>query len=317
MDQGNTDPNNQPPNNGSGVQPPVPQSPNSDQPGAFSQSTDTSTPSQVTPSASFMTDNPSQPVAPLPVPPSPGLSSEPQVDNSNWTVPSTPPEGSIPPVVSSQADVNPFVAVNPSPVEPNQGSSPTSFNPFATPTVGFAASPVSSTPETVPTDLSNLVNTPSEATSYVPQTDTTSSMSTAQPEPLVTNPSLPSEAPQAVSATGGAGGFPKILIIIGGIVLLVAIAASAYFILGIGKPTEPAPDSIPAVQATPTPTSIPAPLAPGTISPTPVSSTSSASFSNLPGTNVTPTATPVAGGSGNAYQRLLQQRQASTSSANP
>lgn len=288
MDQGNTDPNNQNPNNAPGV------------PSSFGIDSNTT---PATPGAVTTPPIAEQPVAPLSVMPDPVLDSSPPVGDSNWANSGTP---TSPP--SPQPDINPFAAgVNPPPVDQNQGSSPTQFNPFSVSTTEVP-SVTPSTTETVPTDLSNLVNT-SETTSYIPQTDTVVNTGATQPESLVVTPSVSGEAPQAVSATGGTGGFPKIFIAIGGVILLAVIAGSAYFILGIGKLSEQAPVSVPAEQVSPTPT-------PETVSPTPVASTSSASFSNLPGTNITPTITSAPDGSGSAYD-LLRKRQTSTSSANP
>lgn len=287
MDQGNTDSNNQNPNNVPGV------------PSSFGIDSNTTT---ATPGAVTTPPIAEQPVAPLSVTPDPVLDSSPPVGDSNWVNSGTP---TSPP--SPQPDINPFAGVNPPPVDQNQGLSPTQFNPFSAPTTEVP-SVTPSTTETVPTDLSNLVNT-SETTSYIPQTDTVVNTGATQPESLMVTPSVSGEAPQAVSATGGTGGFPKIFIAIGGLILLAVIAGSAYFILGIGKPSEQAPVSVPAEQVSPTPT-------PETVSPTPITSTSSASFSNLPGTDITPTIISTPSGSGSAYD-LLRKRQTSTSSANP
>lgn len=204
----------------------------------------------------------------------------------------------------STAEANPF-----GPPAPQAGQdlamAPTAFNPFSSPETGSTPPTPPQSSEAIPTDLSNLVDNPPEATSYMPQADATAAI---QPEPLIVAPSTSSgnEVTQAVSASGSSGGFPKILIIIGGIILLGVIAASAYFILGIGKPAE----------SVPTPVSqqpIPTPIV--TASPTPEIpvSTQSGSFSNLPGATVS--ATPAAGGT--AYDRLLRNRQSTSSAINP
>lgn len=294
MDQGNTDPNNQNQSNAPGT------------PSSFGIDSNT-TPSFVHPTNLDQPVTPpvtEQPVTPLSATPNPVLGLESPAGDSNWANPGTPqaPTSPLPP----QPDVNPFASANPAPPDQNQDFAPTPFNPFSPPTTQPTSTAPPSAPEAVPTDLSNLANTP-ETTSYIPQTDIAPNMGTTQPESLVVTSPASGEAPQAVSATSGTGGFPKIFIAIGGVILLTVIAGSAYFILGIGKPLEQTPGSIPAEQVSPT-------LTPATVSPTPVSSTSSASFSDLPGTNITPT--PVIGGSGSAYD-LLRKRQTSTSSANP
>lgn len=233
------------------------------------------------------------PTVPPPIADQPGTAptvTPPPAGGSSWANPTAQPEAAVPPVSPS-----------PFPADQSQGLPPTEFNPFSAPAAEAPSTTPLSSSETAPTDLSNLAST-SETTSYIPQTDATSNMGMTQPESLVVTPSAPVDTAQSVAVTSGSKGFPKILIAIGAVSLLVVIAASAYFILGIGKPSEPAPVSVPALQATPTTVA----------TPTPVASTSSASFSNLPGTS----ATPVTGG-GNAYQLLLQQKQAATSSANP
>lgn len=261
MDQGNTDPNNPTPNN------PVPP--------------------------------PATPVAPPPVS---------DAGASNWANPTTPvvqPPVAESPAMGGLAAMPPQQEANPfnSPV----AAPPTTFNPFSSPTAGstpptpepFPPSPEPAPSEAVPTDLSNLVNTTSEATNYIPQSQT--------PESLVVPPPQTSggDVNQAVPASGGKG-FPKIAIILGVIILLAVIGASAYFILGIGKPSEPLPVSVPAEQQ-----SAPTPVTKAPVVPT---ATQSGTFSNLPGN---PTVTPATGGSKSAYETLMQQKKTATGSATP
>lgn len=258
MDTGNTDPNNPTPNN--------------------------PTPSPATPTT---------PVAP-PVS---------DAGTSNWANPTMP---SASPPVPAPAPESPATGGEANPFNTPVAAPPTTFNPFSSPTAGstppapqpFPPSPEPAPSETVPTDLSNLVNTTSEATSYMPQSQTPESL-------IVPPPQTPgSDVNQAVPASGGKG-FPKIVIILGVIVLLAVIGASAYFILGVGKPQEPLPTSVPAEQQAPTPV---------TKSPVTPAATQSGSFSNLPGN---PTVTPSAGGTKSAYETLMEQKKAATGSATP
>lgn len=295
MDQGNTDPNNPTP------EPLTP-------PSAFG-ATPVSAPTPSSVSEQPFATPPSSPVSPLEsVAPVGGVS------GSNWANPTAVLSGESPvpaavpiavpasvPAAEPAQEANPF---NP--------SAPTTLSSFPTSGTGSTPPPVpkpiSPSPgpvssEAVPTDLSNLVNTTaSEATSYMPLPQAPESI-VVPPPPQATG----DEVNQAVSASGGKG-FPKIVFIIGGIILLVVIGASAYFILGIGKASEPLPVSVPAEQQL-----VPTPAIKA--SPTPTASTQSGSFSNLPGN---PTVTPSTGGSKSAYETLMQQRQvASTGSANP
>lgn len=89
--------------------------------------------------------------------------------------------------------------------------------------------------ESAPTDLSHLMDVPSVAP-----------VSTAQPETLVV-PQSTAETNQVVNSSGSRG-FPKIAILIGGLLLLLIVAgASAYFILGVGQTAQPQ-TSVPAEQ---------------------------------------------------------------------
>lgn len=290
MDSGNTDPNNPNPNNPT--------------PGTFSEPL---TPSPASPatSPSFMADN-TVGTAPAPVPDQPFAAHVPPAPSSepasNWSNPATPVAES--PAAGGLTNTPPQQEAN-----PFNTPAPTAFNPFSSQTAGSTppspeSFPSSSEPapsETVPTDLSNLVNTTSEATNYVPQSQT--------PESLVVPPPQASggDVNQAVPDTGG-NGFPKIVFVIGGIILLGVLGASAYFILGIGKPAEPLPASVPAEQQAP---------APVTKAPVTPASTQSGTFSNLPGNTITPTTAPGTGGTKSAYETLMEQKKSATGSATP
>lgn len=83
--------------------------------------------------------------------------------------------------------------------------------------------------DAAPTDLSHLMDPPGGAETAMPSVQ-------AQPESLVVPP--PADTSQVVTS-GGAQGFPKwVFIAIGAVLLLGVAGASAYFILGIGKPAE-------------------------------------------------------------------------------
>lgn len=230
-----------------------------------------STPQPANPANSpiFAANQPAQPFPEAPAPTEPTLG---QTTASMPSQPTTPP--SSVPLTTTPTPFNPFVASN---------SSPATSEPTAS--------------EPVPTDLSNLVNTSSEA----------GAGSTIQPESLVVPPAQPNgnEVNQVAPSSGG--GFPKIILfILGGIILLAVSGASAYFILGIGKPTETLPVSAPIEQQ-------PAVLPTSKPSPTPTVSTQSAGLSSLPGS--TTTGSGSTGGAGSAYD-LLKKR-TSTNSANP
>jgi hypothetical protein len=345
MDQGNTDPNNPNPTSPApstpgnfGIDTPqnpsVPQAPVADQSTTFSQpmaspQMDANNPSN------FMVNNPlgdtpavdtaQQPaLAPDVAPPSaPFVPADSNQAGANWANPApttdvgTPlsnpaPVGDISGIGGStqapaEAAVNPVTPPAAPPGNPFETPAPTPFNPFSASTGSTSSEPSPS--EAVPTDLSNLVNSPSEATNYVPQSETAAGSNIVQPESLIVPAQASGTADQAAPASNGGGGFPKIVFIIGGVILLGVIAASAYFILGIGKPTDQLPASVPAeIQATPTPTAV-------RTTPTPVTSTGSASFSNLPGKEATSPATTSTTGNGSAYDLLRKRTTTSTTSA--
>lgn len=139
--------------------------------------------------------------------------------------------------------------------------------------------------EPAPSDLSHLVNPTEVSTQGAP--------TVAQPETLVSSPNGATDVPNIPTENGH--GIPKWVIGVGVGLLLAVVAASAYFILGIGK-NAPAPESVPATQTetlappvktTPIPT-----IATPTASP-------SAGFGGLPG----------GGGQATSAADLLRQRQ--------
>lgn len=162
-----------------------------------------------------------------------------------------------------------------------------------------------SVPEAVPTDLSHLVENPVTlpAGGVALTSDNPVSPPAPAPDVTVSGQSVGTEAAQAVTS-GTSGGFPKKMIVIGAAVLVVVIAASAYFILGVGQqPTEQT--SLPAVQApltNPPKVTMPSP----TLLPPPPS-TGSASFGNLDGATPPPSTGSASGGT--SALDLLRQRQ--------
>jgi len=254
---------------------------------------------------------PQQPVVAGAEPPAvPSTSTEGQ----NWGASATnqpssiqsPGSASVAP--SAPTDAVPQINTVVSPTSVAEAGSPTAFNPFATSATESAPSSVPvSTQESVPTDLTHLAGNSSgnspEATNYVPQSDAFANVSgVKQPESLVVASSTSTEPAQAVTTEGSVGGFPKIIFVIGGLVLLIVIAASAYFIFGIGKPAEVPVEntSAPVVQQVPIVTPVPL---------IPISSPSA----SLPGSTSTSSGTSTSGN--NSAYNLLRQRQASTSSA--
>lgn len=193
---------------------------------------------------------PAQPVNPVPV-------ADPAVTPSVAPAPTTSMWGGG----QSDVSVNPAIPIVPtpiiepvptfippaSPIEPpplipttpnfgeNPGSAPIPV-PVSVPVPDVSAvpswAPTNENSEAVPTDLSNLMgnNPPTSA-------------ETAQPTVVV--PPSGSETNQVV--TSGSKGLPKIVLIIGIVLILIVIGASAYFILGVGNSSN-LPTSIPAEQ---------------------------------------------------------------------
>lgn len=180
-----------------------------------------------TPSFAGWGDQPAAPAAPLqanpfqseqnpgpavsPIGPAPDPTAPAPVPTSPEPIPTfTPPssEGGVlggepvvmPPAVPGEVNNNPSTPESPMPTEP------------------------------VPTDLSHLVETGGAA----PIIGT----AIPQPESLVVPPAAPGQAPnpeasQVVVGSKGPG-LPKWLFLVGGVIILLVAAASAYFILGVG-----------------------------------------------------------------------------------
>lgn len=204
---------------------------------------------------------------------------------SPW--PGSPPQqdtsGPIPTFVSPPAGISPLPDLTP--ISPTGFSSPSSLPPEP---------PTPEPTESIPTDLSHLVgNSEGEDSNLQTQSP--------QLETLIVTPApTPSEA-QVISNSGS--GFPKWIFIIGGIVLLAVIGASAYFILGIGRPSE---QSSPTSETTLLPTI----TQPAAIMPieTPWPATAGGSFGNLGGSTAggqIRTPTP----SGTSAIDIIRQRQ--------
>lgn len=239
---------------------------------------------------------------PIPIPPPTNGSStsiwDAQPNSPVTAEPGTPaPIPATPPPVAEPVPT--FIPpVPPVPTTPNFGEnsvsvSPVPAGPDASSVPNWAAvNDVSSNtpPEAMPTDLSNLMgNAP------------VSSTETAQPT-IVMPPPNP-EVNQVV--TGGSRGFPRIILILGAILVLVVIGASAYFILGVGNSAN-LPTSVPAEQQTLTtppkqivPSVVPLQTGTGsatlgnpsgaTLSATPIPTTTSGSAIDLLRSRITPT----------------------------
>lgn len=184
---------------------------------------------------------PVQPVNPVPTPTVPAASmwgGQPDL-SVNPPVPVTPTPV-VEPVPTFTIPTTPIVPPSPIPTTPNFGENPISVpvpvppasaEPDASSVPTWA--PTSENSEAMPTDLSNLMgNTP-------PAVATTTEA--AQPSVVIPTPSP--ETNQVV--TSGSHGFPKIVLILGAVLILIAIGASAYFILGVGNSAS-LPASVPA-----------------------------------------------------------------------
>lgn len=167
-----------------------------------------------------------------------------------WTPPSPIPEPEPQPQTVNSALDNPF---NAPPAPPPIDSQPT---------------PIQSEP--APTDLSHLVE--NESPVYTPPL--------SQPETLITpqhdTTSVP-EIPNVLGETESGNGIPKWVLGLGIGILLAVVSASAYFILGVGKPQEEA-TSLPATVEQKTLTTPPPPVT----SPTPA--TEAGTFGEVGGT---------------------------------
>lgn len=159
-----------------------------------------------------------------------------------------------------------------------------------------APAPVSApSVDSVPTDLSQLVDQPMTMPNMG---------STPAADP---NQTVPSAVPTDVTKVINEGehkSIPVWIWVVGGIVLLLVIGASAYFILGIGQSAPAETTSIPAEQTVsqqPPLTNPPAPIIQPSVAP--ITGTSS-TFGNLQATPSSSTAT------GSSAIDLLRQRQA-------
>ena len=165
---------------------------------------------------------------------------------------SPPPAPQVPPVVPTSVPLvsEPVVSVTSSepvptfvppvaPLPPEPAPTPEPAIPSSTQDMSsvpsWVASPATPT-ESMPTDLSHLIgNSPTVS-------------ETVQPQPISVVPTATPETSQV--ATGGSRGFPKIFLILGGLIFLLAVGgASAYFILGVGNSSN-LPTSVPAEEQT-------------------------------------------------------------------
>ncbi len=271
------------PNNPYNSQPPVPTAPTPD-------------PSPPVEPTSVVSDIPTAPTI-TPVSPAPQM-------------PSPAPTWPLPPITPAPAPVmtpDPTPPVMPQPVMPEPIVTPpampdNSFTPMPTPPTENQTTPMGGPPpwaagvaDSAPTDLSQLIGTPSVAPTPPPAVEQSAPEA---PAPMTTV----SATPEVMTNDSGKG-FPKWMIFAGlGIVLLVA-GASAYFILGIGKNSTPEPTtSLPAEQqpltnppraANPSPSAVP-------------EASSSATFGQLQGSTLS--AQPAATASATSSIELLKQR---------
>lgn len=256
---------------------PLPQPP---APAPFEPGSDQIQPEPVQPPAPYGTQMPSM----ASIQPGPALTQpEPATANDPYALP-TQPDSNITGFNLTNSTTPPWVAS-----AQNQPGQPFVSEP-----------PTPNVQDAVPTDLSHLVDNP-----LAPATG--ASPVVAQPQTLVM-PTAP-DPNQAVANTTSKG-FPKVLLILAGLVLIMVAGASAYFILGIGKPQENIEGgSIPAQPAVPTPVQT-IPTAQPTLMPG-SEGTSSATFGNVNGstgssrlqTSPTPT-------SGTSAIDLLRRRSA-------
>src|SRR5258708_4065115 len=188
---------------------------------------------------------------PLPSEPTPPPASDP---TPTWPQPPTSPTFGMnaqptPPTMTTaqQSLTDPFP--NPAANDSGLSASPTVFpenasgsqapNPPAMPIItdNSTTPPPLTTTEPAPTDLSQLTgsgNEPPPPDIYTPQV-ASDNLVVPSPSPI----------PESVPATEKKGNLTKILIVVGGLLVLLGVtAASAYFILGIGKPATPLPTSL-------------------------------------------------------------------------
>lgn len=179
-----------------------------------------------------------------------------------WGAPSQPP-----PLNGSQA-----------PIQPSWMNTSTMTSPVETPVVPT---------ESAPTDLSHLIsgNNNASAESTIAPAETL-----VMPSALAANPEIPNLPAETHK------GIPKWVIGLGTVLLLFVIAASAYFILGIGQPAKPT-TSLPATTEVKPPVPAAVPTSQPAAEP---AASGSANFGELGGSG-TPQATSAAD--------LLRQRQ--------
>lgn len=274
-----------------------------------------STPIQSAPDTSFMNPTPAQTIAqPQPVvdqsfsqtmAPTDPLAALNQTSQTS-TIPTLTTTASDTSTLSNPGDLSALDNPMGSPIQPPAIDTPvpsqdsTSTPPWASNTVNNPIPPLSidqtpvqtpppATPvEQAPTDLSHLISNP------VSPTNETLVVSNVNANPEV--PTVPSESHKPI---------PKWLVGVGIGLLLIVVAASAYFILGIGQPAKTT--SIPATQAPAIAQVKPtAPVSTPAVQPQQQSgATESASFGQLQGS------TPVSGTQPQATSaaELLKQRQ--------
>lgn len=220
-------------------------------------------------------------------------------------------QSSFSPAPASDAPANPFA----SPTEPTP---PAAADAFATaPTSSMdnsggatdpmaswsspadsSTAPASAPNDSIPTDLSHLAAPAGSEGGMVPSSSLPS-------DSMV----VPAPAPEA-TVNNTSSGFPKWLLIVGGVILILVIGASAYFILGGGKFGQAATVSVPAEQ--PPLANPPQPIIP-TEAPTGENAASQGGFGSLNGTEATPSsAASTSSAKTPSAMDLLKQRQTPT-----
>lgn len=221
-----------------------------------------------------MNNDPNDPNNPSPTDPT-TIGNQANVDSQGAPLTASPPTPTFPLPEQNPPVVPPVEEpVNPESTNPLIGSINT-----ATPQAGPAPLGPVPTNEPAPTDLSQLTGNgdqPPPPEVYVPPV--------TSPENLVL-PSTPT-SPEAIStASNHSTLMPKLLIGGGVVVVILVTVASAYFILGIGKPAQnPSPASLPAQQApltNPPPALSPPPTPEAAVSASPTASASASPSSAI------------------------------------
>lgn len=193
------------------------------------------------------------------------VQSGPALDQSSVPTPPPPPSptqsGSVPTWVPSASSDTPIAASAPETPPVQQTSEPT-------PQV-----------ESAPTDLSHLISNNAQSETQVPPVPSDTLVVPPVSNPAIDSPTLPVEHK----------GIPKWLIGVGAGLLIIVIGASAYFILGVGQPTENT--SLPATETTPVLTTPP-------VSTSAPQSTQSTGISNFGALEDSTSATPEASSTG-------------------